>query len=53
MPRREEDSVSYEDIGVLCSGKRFRVSSPRKEKSVAEREKQHSEFKERDIGIVL
>jgi hypothetical protein len=39
MPRREEDSVSYEDIGVLCSGKRFRVSSPRKEKSVAERER--------------
>jgi hypothetical protein len=53
MPRREEDSVSDEDLGVLHSGKIFWVSSPHREKYVAERERQHSEFEERDVGIVL
>jgi hypothetical protein len=39
-----------EDIGVLCSGKRFRQS---RKMIVVDREERNSEVKERYIGVVL
>jgi hypothetical protein len=47
---REEECVMNEEIGVLCSGKRFR---PNKKRIVAEREGKHSEIEERDTGVIL
>jgi hypothetical protein len=38
------------DIGVLHSGKRFRLN---KKRTVAKREENHSEIKERDTGVIL
>jgi hypothetical protein len=47
---REEEGAKKEDIGVLCSGKRFRYSRKR---TVAEREEKHSEVEERDTSVIL
>jgi hypothetical protein len=49
MPR-EEYSDSDEEIGVFCSGKRFRYS---KKETMAKREEKHNVFEKRDPCIVL
>jgi len=47
---REEECATKKNIGVLCSGKRFR---PNKKRIVVEREGKHSDIKERYIGVIL
>jgi hypothetical protein len=47
---REEECAVEEEVGVLHSGKRFWYS---RKMIVAEREEQHGEVEERDIGVVL
>jgi hypothetical protein len=50
MMLREEEGATKEEIGVLCSGKRFRLN---KKRIVVDREEKHSEFEERDTGVIL
>jgi hypothetical protein len=47
---KEEECTTYDDIGVLHSGKIFRYSRKR---IVVDREEKHSEFEKRDIGVIL
>jgi hypothetical protein len=50
MMSREEECEKNKEIGVLRSGKRFRMNRKR---NVADREEKHSEFEERDIGVIF
>jgi hypothetical protein len=47
---REEECVMNEEIGVLHSGKRFRLN---KKRIVAEREGKHGEIEERDTRVIF
>jgi hypothetical protein len=47
---REEECAMGEEIGVLCSGKRFWCCRKR---IVVDREEKHSKVEERDIGVVI
>jgi hypothetical protein len=47
---REEECATNKEIGVLNSCKRFK---PNKKRIVVQREGNHSENEERDIGVIL
>jgi len=49
MMLREEEGETKEDIGVLCNGKTFPYSRKR---TLVDIEEHHSEFEERDIGVI-